>query len=50
MAERERLGHGHHESPSIGDGERFRALLAAGFAETGVLWRHGDDRLLAAVR
>jgi len=26
------------------------ALAAAGFTETGIIWQHGENRILAAVR
>lgn len=40
----------HHvdDVPSIDD--HVRALHDAGFAETGTVWQHGDDRILVAVR
>lgn len=39
----------HHDSPSGDLAVHVEALRAAGFAEVGTLWQHGDDRLLCAV-
>lgn len=47
---RRRLGFGHPEEAQPDDAECCRLLRAAGFADAGVLWRHGYDRILAAVR
>ncbi|KAB2365934.1 class I SAM-dependent methyltransferase [Actinomadura montaniterrae] len=40
---------GHHGSPSRLLSAHADALRAAGFAEVGTLWQHGDNRLLAAL-
>lgn len=52
VAERDRLGLGsnHHESPSVLLDVHAAALRAAGFAEIGTIWQHGDNRLLCAIR
>ncbi len=52
VAERDRLalGSNHHESPSVLLGVHVAALRAAGFAEIGTIWQHGDNRLLCAIR
>lgn len=47
---RERLAHAHPQHRHRLDEDCCRLLRAAGFAEAAVLWRHGHDRLLAAVR
>jgi SAM-dependent methyltransferase len=39
----------HHGSPSGRLGVHIDALRAAGFAEIGTIWQHGDDRVLCAV-
>ncbi len=36
------------QAPTVDD--HIRALRNAGFAEAGVVWQHGDDRVLVAVR
>jgi SAM-dependent methyltransferase len=51
IAERDRLGHAHpHGRHELSDGDQRRLLREAGFQATDVLWRHGDDRILAARR
>jgi SAM-dependent methyltransferase len=44
-----RLSEDHHGSESVLLGEHVDALRAAGFAEIGTLWQHGDNRILCAV-
>lgn len=39
----------HHSSPSGRLDTHLDALSAAGFAEIGTLWQHGDNRVLCAV-
>ncbi|MGN6795727.1 MAG: class I SAM-dependent methyltransferase [Streptosporangiaceae bacterium] len=39
----------HHGSPSGRLSVHVDALLAAGFAEVGTIWQHGENRLLCAV-
>jgi SAM-dependent methyltransferase len=39
----------HHGSPSGLLSVHVNALRAAGFAEIGTVWQHGEDRLLCAV-
>ncbi|HEY3688258.1 MAG TPA: class I SAM-dependent methyltransferase [Streptosporangiaceae bacterium] len=41
---------GHHGSPSGLLSTHEAALRAAGFAEVGPIWQHGNDRVLAGVR
>ena len=50
-AERARRTHGgeHHGSPSGRLSVHVAALRAAGFAEIGTIWQHGDNRLLCGV-
>jgi SAM-dependent methyltransferase len=48
--ERRRLSEDHHGSESILLAEHVAALAAAGFSEIGVIWQHGESRILAAVR
>jgi SAM-dependent methyltransferase len=43
------LDSGHHGSPAGLMGTHAGALRAAGFAEVGTLWQHGDNRLLCGV-
>jgi SAM-dependent methyltransferase len=43
------LDSGHHGSPAGLLGTHAGALRAAGFAEVGTLWQHGDNRLLCGV-
>jgi SAM-dependent methyltransferase len=51
VAQRDRLGHAHPEGRhELSDGRQRRLLLEAGFAEAGILWQCGDERVLAAVR
>jgi SAM-dependent methyltransferase len=51
VAERDRLGHVHpHGRHELSDSDQRRLLREAGFQATDVLWRHGDDRILAARR
>lgn len=51
VTRRDRLGHAHpHGRHELRDEDHCRLLQAAGFAEAGVLWQHGDDRVLCAVR
>jgi SAM-dependent methyltransferase len=51
IAERDRLGHGHpHGRQELSDADQRRLLREAGFQAADVLWRHGDDRILAALR
>ena len=42
------LEHSVPHEPTLADHEQ--ALVAAGFAEVGVVWQQGDDRVLVAVR
>ena len=42
------IEHSVHQEPTVADHEQ--ALVAAGFAEVGVVWQQGDDRVLVAVR
>ena len=39
----------HHGTESDGLATHVTALRAAGFAEVGTLWQHGDSRVLCAV-
>jgi SAM-dependent methyltransferase len=48
-AERDRRRVSHHGSESGLLATHLDALRAAGFAETGILWQRGDNRLLCAV-
>jgi SAM-dependent methyltransferase len=50
-AERERrqVAANHHGSESVLLSTHVAALRAAGFAETGILWQRGENRLLCAV-
>jgi SAM-dependent methyltransferase len=51
LAERDRLGHAHpHGRHELSDDDHGRLLREAGFQATDVVWRHGDDRVLAALR
>ena len=47
--ERRRLSEDHHGSESILLAEHVAALTAAGFTEIGIIWQHGENRILAAV-
>jgi SAM-dependent methyltransferase len=47
--DRRRVEAGHHGSESGLLATHLDALRAAGFAETGILWQRGDNRLLCAV-
>jgi SAM-dependent methyltransferase len=51
-AERERRGitEDHHGNETLLLAHHAGALRAAGFAEIGTLWQHGDNRILCAVR
>jgi SAM-dependent methyltransferase len=51
VAERARRTHGgeHHGSPSGRLSVHVGALRAAGFAEVGTIWQHGDSRVLCGV-
>ena len=51
VAERARRTHGgeHHGSPSGRLSVHVDALRAAGFAEVGTIWQHGDNRVLCGV-
>jgi SAM-dependent methyltransferase len=51
VAERARRTHGgdHHGSPSGRLSTHVGALRAAGFAEVGTIWQHGDNRVLCGV-
>ena len=50
LAEREkRFGGDHHGSPSGRLVTHVAALQVAGFAEIGILWQRGENRLLCAV-
>lgn len=51
VAERARRTHGgeHHGSPSGLLSVHVDALRAAGFAEVGTIWQHGDNRVLCGV-
>jgi SAM-dependent methyltransferase len=48
--ERRRLSEDHHGSESLLLAEHVAALAAAGFAEIGTIWQHGENRILAAIR
>ncbi len=51
VAERDRLGHGHpHGRHELSDDDHRRLLHEASFVATDVVWRQGDDRILAALR
>lgn len=43
-------GSGHHGAPSGLLSTHVEALRAAGFAETGTLWQHGNNRILCALK
>ena len=47
---RRRLSEDHHGSESLLLAQHVAALEAAGFAEIGTVWQHGENRILAAVR
>jgi SAM-dependent methyltransferase len=47
--ERRRVAASHHDSESVFLSTHLAALRAAGFAETGILWQRGENRLLCAV-
>jgi SAM-dependent methyltransferase len=47
---RRRLSEDHHGSESVLLARHVSALAAAGFSEIGVIWQHGENRILAAVR
>jgi len=47
--QRRRLSEDHHGAESVLLAEHVTALRAAGFAEIGTLWQHGDNRILCAV-
>jgi len=47
--QRRRLSEDHHGAESVLLGAHVTALRAAGFAEIGTLWQHGDNRILCAV-
>lgn len=42
--------HRHRRAEHVDDAEHVRRLRAAGFSEAAVIWQHGDDRILTAVR
>jgi SAM-dependent methyltransferase len=48
--QRRRLSEDHHGSESVLLARHVSALAAAGFSEIGVIWQHGENRILAAVR
>ncbi len=48
--QRRRLSEDHHGSESVLLAQHVGALEAAGFGEIGVIWQHGESRILAAVR
>ena len=48
--ERRRTEADHHGSETVLLATHLGALRAAGFAETGVIWQRGENRLLCAVR
>jgi SAM-dependent methyltransferase len=52
LAEREKRfgGNGHHGSPSGRLITHVAALQVAGFAEIGILWQRGENRLLCGVK
>jgi SAM-dependent methyltransferase len=52
LAEREKRfgGSDHHGSPSGRLVTHVAALQVAGFAEIGILWQRGENRLLCAVK
>jgi SAM-dependent methyltransferase len=47
--ERRRLSEDHHGSESVLLTRHVSALAAAGFSEVGIIWQHGESRILAAV-
>jgi SAM-dependent methyltransferase len=47
--ERRRLSEDHHGSESVLLARHVSALAAAGFGEIGIIWQHGESRILAAV-
>jgi hypothetical protein len=47
--ERRRLSEDHHGSESVLLARHVSALAAAGFSEIGIIWQHGESRILAAV-
>ncbi len=47
---RRRLSEDHHGAESVLLGAHVDALRAAGFAEIGTIWQHGDNRILCGVR
>lgn len=47
--ERRRLSEDHHGAETLTLREHVDALRAAGFAEIGTLWQHGDNRVLCAI-
>jgi hypothetical protein len=47
--ERRRYREDHHGSETLGLRTHLDALTAAGFAETGLLWQRGSNRLLCGV-
>jgi SAM-dependent methyltransferase len=47
--ERRRLTEDHDGSESVLLAQHVSALAAAGFSEIGVIWQHGESRILAAV-
>lgn len=48
--QRRRLSEDHHGSESVLLAQHVGALEAAGFSEIGIIWQHGESRILAAVR
>lgn len=51
MEARDRLGHSHpHGRHGLNDADQQRLLLGAGFQAADVLWRCGDERILAGLR
>jgi SAM-dependent methyltransferase len=47
---RRRMSEDHHGSESVLLAQHVTALAAAGFTEIGIIWQHGESRILAAVR
>ena len=49
VREQRRLSENHHGSESVQLATHVDGLRAAGFAEIGTLWQHGENRILAGV-
>ncbi|HEY6274763.1 MAG TPA: class I SAM-dependent methyltransferase [Streptosporangiaceae bacterium] len=48
--ERRRMSEDHDGSETVLLAQHVTALAAAGFTEIGIIWQHGESRILAAVR